>query len=170
MNILCISGSSRNESSNVKLMRALPALTPQHQYDYYTGIYQLPLFQAALDRAPWPNAVLEWRRKVKDADGLIISTPEYIHNLPASIKNALEWLTSSGELMHKKVLPITFTPHEPRGEKAMQSLTWSLQALEAQILGQLPLYQNELSFDSQGYLAESGASDMLKEGLKLFSL
>lgn len=168
LSILCISGSSRNDSSNVKLLQALTAFESKYQFEYYEGIYQLPLFQATLDHAPWPEKVIEWRRKVKVSDGLLITTPEYIHNLPASIKNALEWLTSSGELANKRVLPITFTPHEPRGEKAMQSLIWSLQALDAQILGSLPLYQNEIYFDSQRSLAESGATEMLRAGIQLF--
>lgn len=165
MNILTISGSSRVDSSNIRLLNALSSLAPMHQFNYYSGIHQLPLFQAELDHSPWPAIVLEWREQVNEADALIICTPEYIHNLPASIKNALEWVTSSGELRGKRVLPITFTPHEPRGEKAMQSLLWSLQALDAQVVGQLSLYQNEVIFDSPRSLAESGAREMLCAGI-----
>jgi NAD(P)H-dependent FMN reductase len=167
MTILTISGSSRSDSSNVRLLGALPALSPEHQFKYFEGIHHLPLFQADLDQAPWPVTVLQWRKEVQYADALIISTPEYIHNIPASIKNALEWITSSGELADKRTLPITFTPLEPRGEKAMQSLLWSLQALKAQIIGQLPLYQNEIDLDSLGSLSETGASEMLREGIRL---
>ncbi|MEM1122357.1 MAG: NADPH-dependent FMN reductase, partial [Bacteroidota bacterium] len=135
------------DSANTRLLNALPALMPAMNFQRYESLATLPLFQAESDKHPWPDAVLRWRKAVANADALIISTPEYIHNIPALLKNALEWLTSSGELAQKRVLPITFTPHEPRGERAMQSLLWSLQALDARVVAQLPLFQNEVVFD-----------------------
>ena len=111
--------------------------------------------------------MLEWRKQVNESDAVIISIPEYIYNLPAIIKNALEWIATSGEFVGKPVLPITFTPHEPRGEKAMQSLCWSLQALDAQIVVQLPLFQNEISFEKDHSLVQNESVEMLKEAVKL---
>lgn len=143
--ILCISGSVRQSSANNRLLEAIIKHFPEPNIHQYSNLDQLPLFNANLDRAPWPTNVSSWRNAVKNADALIISTPEYLHNIPALLKNALEWLTSSGELMEKPVLAITHCPHPPRGEKAMKSLIWSLQALNSRIVAQLPLYQNELS-------------------------
>lgn len=167
MNILTISGSTRKDSANTRLLEALPSLFPEPSFQYYEGIRQLPLFQAEADKHPWHKEVLAWRTAITTADALIISTPEYIHNLPALIKNALEWVTSSGELAQKKVLAITFTPHEPRGEKAMQSLLWSLQALNANVVVSLPLYQNEVEFDLSGSFIENEAVVMLQEAIGL---
>jgi len=164
MKILTISGSSRNDSSNSKLLDALPFLFGEKTFERF-AISDLPLFRPELEKLKLPQKVKDWRAKVKTADAIIISTPEYIHNLPAQIKNALEWLTTSGELFHKPVLPITFTPHEPRGEKAMQSLLWCLQALDARVVAQLPLYQNEIQFDVDGKIIEDENSEMLKEGI-----
>ena len=82
--------------------------------------------------------------------------------MPALIKNALEWITSSGELVGKKVLAITFTPNEPRGDKAMQSLLWSLQALDANIVAPAcHCIKAEISYTSDGKLTGEGA-EMLK--------
>jgi chromate reductase, NAD(P)H dehydrogenase (quinone) len=143
MSILTISGSARPDSANVQLLQNLAEHLPQHAYTYF-DIADLPLFQPSLDQHPWPAAVIAWRQALATADAVIIATPEYIHNIPALLKNALEWATSSGEFSGKPVLPITFTPHAPRGERAMQSLLWSLEALDARIVVQLPLYQNEM--------------------------
>ena len=33
----------------------------------------------------------------------------------------------------------------------MQAMIWSLQALDARIVGQLPLYQNEMQTTTEGY-------------------
>ena len=169
MEILTVSGSARPESSNNRLLAALPSFYPGAQFRPFGSLDKLPVFTAGRDRAPWDEEVLKWRQAVSGADALVISTPEYIYNLPALIKNALEWLTSSGEMMHKPVLPITFTPNEPRGEKAMQSLLWSLQALDARIVAQLPLYQNELVIDEKGQLVWNDAAEMLAAALDLLS-
>jgi len=119
MQVLTISGSARFDSSNIKLLNAIALLPSQFQFHHYYLLHQLPLFLADDDKAPFPKPVLEWRKVVKGVDAVVIATPEYLHNIPALLKNALEWLSSSGELFEKPVLPITFAPHKPRGEKAM---------------------------------------------------
>ena len=166
MIIQTTSGSARAGSSNVQLLTALPALAPQHQWPPCFDLGRLPLFQATQDRHPWPEPVLEWRAAVQTCDVLVISTPEYLHNLPAALKNALEWLTSSGELASKRVLPITLTPHAPRGERAMQSLCWSLQALEARVVTQLALHHEDLAFDAQGQLLPCSGREFLEAALE----
>ena len=167
MKILTISGSTRKDSANIHLLKALPRLFPNHSFHYYDRLGHLPLFQAELDQHPWDQEVLAWRKAVQTADALIISTPVYIYNIPALLKNALEWVTKTGEFDQKRALALTFTPNPPRGEKAMQSLLWSLQALNANVMVQLPLYQNEMSFDADGNLIRNESSEMLKEAIQL---
>lgn len=169
MLILTISGSARPSSSNLRLLMALAVLAPEHEFQHYDKLDQLPLFTAPQDQAPWIDTVLQWRQAVQAADALIICTPEYIHNMPALLKNALEWLTSSGDLYRKPVLPITFTPLPPRGEKAMQSLLWSLKALEARILGQVDLYQSEVSFGDDGSLSDANSIELCQLALQQLS-
>ena len=169
MNILTISGSARQDSTNVKLLEALPFLFSQHHIYRFDKLHLLPIFTEIIDETSYSEIVMEWRKAVKESDAVIISTPEYIFNLPAVIKNALEWLTASGEMTQKKVLPITFLPHEPRGEKAMQSLLWSLQALDVQIVTQLPLYQTEIEFDNNGKIVGGEGVGILKEAIQLLT-
>jgi chromate reductase len=167
MKILTLSGSTRSNSLNLRLLEGIALFFPQQEFIFYKKLDQLPLFRAEDDKYPWAESVLEWRKNLKDCDVVIISIPEYIHNLPALIKNALEWIATSGELVGKRILTINFTPHEPRGEKAMQSLCWSLQALDAQIIVQLPLFQNEIDFNDDTTLVENDSVEMLIEGIKL---
>jgi len=169
MKILTISGSTRSASANTQLLAALPSLAPNHSFERYAKLDQLPIFKAESDQHPWDTAVLDWRKTVAKADALIISIPEYLHNMPALIKNGLEWLSTSGELAQKRVLAITFTPHEPRGEKAMQSLLWTLQALNANVVVSLPLYQNEMEFDSNENLIENESVEMLREAIQMLT-
>lgn len=149
-------------------MEQLAQLDPKQRVHISKLPAQLPLFRAEADRAPWPAAVKDWRQAVADADGLIIATPEYLRNVPALVKNALEWLSSSGELRGKAVLPITLTPHPPRGERAMQSLLWTLQALEVNVLTQMPLYLSELGRNEGGYRLSEELEALLREAIGLF--
>jgi NAD(P)H-dependent FMN reductase len=169
MNILTLSGSARPGSSNQMLLDAIAEAFPDYHFTHFTGLSQLPLFLPDLDHAPWPQPVTEWRQALQSATAVIITTPEYIHNLPALLKNALEWIASSGELVGKPVLPITFTPHAPRGERAMQSLVWSLGALDARIVAELPLYQNEMTREGQRLLLPAEEQEMMGEALRLLA-
>ncbi len=167
MKILTISGSARNDSSNAKLLDALPMLFPEYKIYRYQNLQNLPLFHADIEKQSNLPAVSNWKTALATADAVVICTPEYLHNVPALLKNALEWITTSGELFGKKVLPMTFTPHAPRGEKAMQSLLWSLQALNAHVVAQLALYQNEITFNEQNELVNGEALEMLQEAIYL---
>ena len=167
MKILIISGSARTGSTNAKLLDAIPYLFPKHEFLRFEKLHLLPIFTEIIDETSYPKIVLDWRQAVEKSDAVIISTPEYIFNLPAIIKNALEWLTASGELVEKKVLPITFMPSAPRGAKAMQSIVWSLQGLDAQIVTQLPLYQDEIDFDKNGKLVANESLEILEEAIQL---
>lgn len=165
MKILSISGSAREDSSNMKLLKALPFLLPGHEFNLFNGLKNLPLFQADFQNEPTPEPVRIWKEVLSESEAVIISTPEYIYNMPALLKNAFEWVTATGEFSGKKVLAISFTPHPPRGEKAMQSLLWSLKALDAQVVVQLPLYQNEIEFGEDGRLLMSENVEALVEAL-----
>ena len=165
--ILTLSGSSRAQSSNSQLLEVLPLLFPEKSFGRYNELSQLPLFQAEQDHHPWHAEVLHWRAAIAKADGIIIATPAYLFNLPAILKNGLEWLTTSGELLQKPVLAITLTPHPPRGEKAMKSLLWSLQALEARVVGQLPLYLSEMKIEEGGLEIGEEIKEMLGEAIQL---
>ncbi len=167
MKILTVSGSARPSSSNILLLQTIALRIPQHEFVLYPALDQLPLFTAARDQTPFDSTIMDWRKAVQAADAIIICTPEYLHNLPALLKNALEWLTTSGELFKKRVLVMTFTPHPPRGEQAMQSLIWSLQALEANVVGQLDLYQTEVQVEDDKLVLSEEYDELLSAAIQV---
>jgi NAD(P)H-dependent FMN reductase len=166
MSILTLSGSPAPDSANSRLLRSLSTLTDRSVVPA-PDIAALPLYQPNRDRAPVPEAVLAYRRAVTDARAVVVCTPAYLHNLPAVLKNALEWLTTSGELYDKPVLVLTFTPHPPRGERARQSLLWSLEALNARVVAEVGLYQSETPFGEDGQLLESETRELLYQAMQL---
>lgn len=166
--LLLISGSPRQDSANSRLLRGIGELHPDTVREA-SYLADLPIFQPEHDSAPWPAMVLRWRQDLLEADAIIISTPAYLHNLPGVLKNALDWLASSGEMAGKPALVFTFTPAPPRGDRARKSLLWSLEALDARVVAESALYQSEVSFLASGALSDSDSLELLKEAVALLS-
>ena len=164
--LLTISGSPSVASANSRFLAALAALT-DHSVVAAPNIAELPLFQPDRDRAPWPESVTALRSAITEARGVIICTPAYLHNIPGVLKNALDWLASSGELNEKPTLVLTLTPGPPRGERARQSLLWSLEALNARVVAETGLYRADVEYDANGYLLTGDTLDLMVEAIGL---
>src|SRR5690554_3386551 len=167
MRIFAISGSASEKGSNYFLLEAMKVLFEgEHEVHIFDALADFPLFSPKRLEHEIPEIVKDFKKQVLLADAIIISTPEYTHNIPAVLKNMIEWCTHSGEFEHKPVLPITFTPHEPRGEYAMQSLLFSLKALDAKVLTQFPIYKTEVEIKNQAIELSADVKEMLKTALE----
>lgn len=124
MRILAVCGSLRAGSSNAALIRAAAALAPPGmKIVLYAGLGDLPHFSPDLDgegQAP-PPAVAALRSEVSASDGLLISSPEYAHGVPGSLKNALDWLVSWPDFAGKPSCCST----RPRPAASGRSSPWS---------------------------------------------
>lgn len=105
--ILAISGSLRTASSNTALLRAAARLAPEGvEVILYEGLASLPHFNPDLDGLDVgiaPPAVMDFRSQLDASDGVLISSPEYAHGVPGALKNAIDWVVSSGEIYEKLV-------------------------------------------------------------------
>ncbi|MGB3801734.1 MAG: NAD(P)H-dependent oxidoreductase [Lewinella sp.] len=164
--ILAVSGSPHPESQNSQLLAACANLT-SFAVSVSVNPADLPIYQPERDRSPWSDSVLSWRLQWRDACAVVISTPAYLDNLPGVLKNGLDWLATSGEADGKSVLPITFTPTLGRGEHAMQSLLWSLRALNAHVPASLPLEQAATRFTDNGDIEVGDSRSLLAAALEL---
>ena len=104
--LLTVSGSLRAGSSNAALLAAAAELAPAGvTVSAYDELGAIPAFSPDLEQAPAPvpPAVAHWRAALAAADMILISSPEYAHGVPGALKNALDWVVGSGELMGKPV-------------------------------------------------------------------
>jgi NAD(P)H-dependent FMN reductase len=109
--VLAIPGSLRATSSNAAITRACTRVAPAGmEIAVYEGLGSLPHFSPDLDVDPLPVPVRELRAQIAAADALLISSPEYAHGMPGSLKNALDWLVSALEALDKLVLLISASP------------------------------------------------------------
>jgi NAD(P)H-dependent FMN reductase len=98
-------------SSNAALLRAASSVAPPGtEILLYRGIGGLPHFSPDLDVDPLPAPVAALRAQIGAVDALVISSPEYAHGIPGSLKNALDWLVSAIEPISKPVLLISASP------------------------------------------------------------
>lgn len=163
---LLVSGSPHPSSANSRLLLGIGKLGKEETI-LANYLADLPVFQPERDRAPWPEVVLRWRADVANAGTVVVSTPAYLHNVPGVLKNALDWLASSGEFDAKPMLVFTFTPGPPRGDRARQSLLWSLDALNARVVAEEGLYQSEIKFSEDGNILPGDGRELLVEALSL---
>jgi NAD(P)H-dependent FMN reductase len=104
--LLTVAGSLRAGSSNAALLDAAARLAPGSlTVSAFTALAELPAFSPDVEEGPGPlpDAVSHWRAALAAADMVLISSPEYAHGIPGVLKNALDWVVGSGELVGKPV-------------------------------------------------------------------
>ena len=120
LKILAISGSTRSGSSNTALLKALSTHAPSGiSVELFSGLQTLPIFSPDLESAKTPEDVIELCELITSADGLVISSPEYVHAIPGGLKNAIDWLVSREEIIRK---PVALVHASHRGEDMLASL------------------------------------------------
>lgn len=126
--LLSLSGSLRNASSNTHALFAAALLAPPGVVvEHYDRMGDLPHFNPDLEDA-LPESIVELRRRVGQADGLLISCPEYARGIPGSFKNLLDWLVGSVDFPGK---PVALFNTSPRASAAQAALTLVLETMSA---------------------------------------
>ena len=90
--ILGIVGSLRRDSYNHQALKAAQMLVPDGASLSLAELHDIPVFNQDHEAAP-PEAVLEFKQQIRDADAILFATPEYNFSLPGGLKNAIDWAT-----------------------------------------------------------------------------
>ncbi len=91
MKILAFAGSLRKDSYNKALIRAAKELAPSIMDIQIFDLEGIPLYNADLEAEGDPEQVAGFKNAIRQADGLLIATPEYNHGVAAVSKNAIDW-------------------------------------------------------------------------------
>jgi NAD(P)H-dependent FMN reductase len=111
---------------------------------------QFPVFDERLkfQKNPLPKAV-EFAKKIQDADGVLIVTPEYNGGYPASLKNVVDLLTS--EWKRKPIAISTVSAGGFGGMQVITSLQFTLWKIQAwTVAAMFPVPKVTEAFDEQG--------------------
>jgi chromate reductase len=88
--ILGISGGGRKKSFNTALLNAATNLIGENVSLYIFDVSKFPLYNQDIENNP-PDSVREFKRKIRECDAILFSTPEFNYSIPAILKNAIEW-------------------------------------------------------------------------------
>jgi NAD(P)H-dependent FMN reductase len=148
-------------SSNSALIDAVARLAPEGvNVSIFDKLGEIPPFNPDLDSNDPPEAVARFRARLQDADGVLISSPEYAHGVPGTLKNALDWLVGSGELVGK---PIALVNATSRATHAWASLAETLTVMSGRVIADasltIPLDGRRL--DAHGIAADNELSRLV---------
>jgi chromate reductase len=71
-------------------MRAALKLAPEDAEIEVFDLAGIPPFNQDLENQP-PQAVRDFKAKIRGADALLIASPEYNYSVPGVLKNAIDW-------------------------------------------------------------------------------
>lgn len=164
--VLGISGSLRKGSYNNALLQAAIELSPPGMTIEIYDLHALPFYNQDSEN-PFPVEVIDFREKVREADALLIATPEYNSSVSATLKNALDWASRG------KDQPLRGKPVAIMGASTGNFGTVRSQLQLRQILthvGALPLGKPEVlvaraekAFDSNGSLVDDTVRGFLQD-------
>lgn len=159
MRLLGVSGSLRRGSYNRKLLGiAARQLAPDHELVIYQGLAAVPPYEESLDVDPAPDAVVDLRSSIAEADGVLFSTPEYNGSVPGQLKNALDWASRpfpDNVLREKPVAAVGATTGLFGAVWAQAELRKVLKTIGADVIDEeLPVGQVEQAFTGDEQLAD----------------
>lgn len=119
--VLAICGSTRVQSANLVIIQYVAGVVfNEAEFELYNELASLPHFNPDLDKDRAPDVVEALREKIRNADGVLICTPEYVFSLPGTLKNAIEWCVSTIIFSEKPVALITASASGAKAHEALQ--------------------------------------------------
>lgn len=167
------SGSLRKGSYNTLLLQAASHLLPADVSMDIISIEDIPLYNADLDlpaSTERPKPVEHFRKMLADADGILISSPEYNYSIPGGLKNAIDW-ASRGEdspLLRKPVAVIGATTGlwgTTRMQMAFHNVFLFLD-MKPVYKPEVLVAQAEKKFDKEGNLIDEISKKLVRQKLE----
>jgi chromate reductase len=168
MKVLAISGSLRRDSYNTKLLRAAEELLPSDtDFVLYEDLRAVPPYDADDDVEPAPPAVEALRDAVREADAILIATPEYNSSVPGALKNALDWVSrplATNAIRNKPVAVVGSSTGAFGAVWAQAELRKVLSAMGARVVdAEVAVGHAPTRFGDDGRLEDTSALGQLAE-------
>lgn len=176
LKIVTLLGSLRKGSYNAIVARSLPNLAPHGvTIKALPSIRDIPLYDADLQQENgFPSTVETIAEHIRQADGVIIITPEYNYSVPGGLKNAIDWLSRlpNQPLAGKPVAIQTCSMGAIGGARCQYHLRQILVFLDAMVMNKPEfmggMIQNKVD-EQAGELSEQSTLDFLSRQLSAFS-
>jgi chromate reductase len=175
INILTLCGSIRAKSYNASLVRALPKLAPGGMF--FTAappIANIPHYDADMQQASGPPAVaVELGHAIREADGVLIASPEYNYSIPGALKNAIDWASRlpNQPFAGKPVLIQSVSTGAVGGARMQHHLRQVLVFVDALVFArpEVMIGLAAAKFDEAGKLTDDATRDLVRAQLAGFA-
>ncbi|MBX2923369.1 MAG: NAD(P)H-dependent oxidoreductase [Chitinophagaceae bacterium] len=128
-NIFAIVGSAQQNSSNLKLVKFLSKhFSATLHIEVFDELSTLPHFDAVQTLEDTPAIIESIRKKIADADAVLISSPEYVFSIPAGLKNVLEWCVATTIFSGK---PVAIIVASADGRRSFEEIKLIMKTLGA---------------------------------------
>jgi chromate reductase len=166
--ILGIAGSLREASYNRALLRAARELLPEGVELVEHDISGLPFYDGDVEAAGDPEPVAAFKQAIRDADALLIATPEYNRGVSGVLKNAVDWASRpalASPLTAKPVAIMGAATGRGGTARAQEQLRGALEFSRATVLEQPEVLVPEayMRFDEHGELVDDSVRADLAE-------
>lgn len=165
--VLAIPGSLRRRSQNRGLLRAARELAPEGVEVRIWGLNEIPPYDGDVEDQGFPESVRAFQQAIREADALLIATPEYNGSFPGQLKNAIDWASrpySANALRHKRAAILGASPGRTRTASAQTDLRRVLEHLGASVLEEprVLLSGSAGQFDAEGDLVDPEAREQVR--------
>ena len=170
MKVLGISGSLRAKSFNTATLRAAAELAPAGMTVELADISAIPLYNDDDRGAGFPSSVEELSTRIRDADAVLIATPEYNYSIPGVLKNAIDWVSrvAPPPFADKPVAIMGASPSALGTARAQYDLRKVFVYLDARVLNKPEIFISGANsrFDEAGRLTDAGTRDLIAQQLE----
>ena len=174
LRVLAISGSLRKASFNTGLLRAAREIAPDGMEITIFDIRDLPFYDGDVEAQGDPAPVIALKSAIRDADAVLLATPEYNWGTSGALKNAIDWASrdrEEGSLMGKPATIIGAGGRAGTARAQMQLLetlgeTGSVVMVKPGVHIQAFAPQ---TFDSEGNLIDEETRELLQRHLEQFT-
>ena len=172
--IVAFAGSLRRGSFNRALIQAALDLTPNGMTIEPIEIGELPFYNADVEAEGDPPSVAAFKAALRQADGILIATPEYNDGIPGVLTNAIAWgsrLPGRSPLIGKPVALMGASPSQVGTARAQLHLRQLLGHVQARVLPppELLIAKAHERFDAGLRLKDEGTRKVLGDLLVRFS-
>jgi chromate reductase len=157
IHIVGFTGSLREQSYNKAALHAAQELLPPNTELEIISLGDLPLYNQDLERDE-PEAVRLFKEKLRQADALLIVTPEYNASIAGVLKNAIDWASrpAGKSVLIGKPTAVMGVGGRSGTARAQQHLRQILDHLKVAVLDKPEVYIRFgwEKFDSDGSLTD----------------
>ena len=173
IHIAGFAGSLRKQSYNKGLLRAAQELLPEGVTLEILPLDDIPLYNQDVEAIGDPEPVKAFKDKIRQADGVLIATPEYNYSVPGVLKNAFDWASrppGQSALTGKPVAIMGASGGRFGTARAQLHLRQSLLYVNAQTLNKPEVYipLAAQKYDAQGNLIDEETRAHVRSLLQAF--